>query len=118
MGSLIDLARVRSAHRHLERAKELDPTITERPVPILEIIAMEKYTYSVQEISEIVGVHPHTIRRAIAGGELKAANGGGKSPYRISRPDAEAWWRARGGGALFPPTAGDPNSLGGEAAGE
>jgi excisionase family DNA binding protein len=108
MGKVIDLEGIRRGDAHLERAKRLNPKVTKRPVPIAEIIGGEpapRVTYGVSEVAQIVGLHPLTIRRAIAAGELKAANGGGKSPYRISRADLETWWRARGGGVLQEATA-------------
>jgi excisionase family DNA binding protein len=108
MAKVLDLEGVRRGDAHLERAKRLNPKVTKRPVPVAEIIGGEpapRVTYGVSEVAQIVGLHPLTIRRAIAAGELKAANGGGKSPYRISRADLETFWRARGGGALLEPVA-------------
>ena len=50
----------------------------------------------------MLSLHPETIRRAIAAGELQAANSGGKTHYRISRAAITMWWQSRGGGVLFP----------------
>ena len=69
-----------------------------------EIVSnMQTLVFTVPQLAALVAVHPDTIRRAIAAGELRAANSGGKTHYRVSRMDAEAWWRARGGGSLFVP---------------
>lgn len=56
---------------------------------------------TVPQLAQMIGVHPRTIRRAIASGALPAAHASKKSPYRISRLDANQWWRSRGGSALF-----------------
>lgn len=60
-----------------------------------------RVVYTVRELAEATGLSNVTIRRAIDSGQLRAAQGGSRAPYRISRSDAEAWWRRRGGGALF-----------------
>jgi excisionase family DNA binding protein len=98
---VINLEGVRRADARLQRAKELDPNVTTRPVPVGELVAIGRVTLTVPELAALTGLHPLTIRRAIGNGELKAANGGGRSHYRISRADAEAWWRGRGGGTLL-----------------
>jgi len=104
-----DLAGVRRGDAHLDRARELDPTITSRPVPVQAIInaeraaSMQKLTYTVQEAAALVGYAAETIRRAIRFGDLKAAGGGKGDPYRISGVELERWWRdVKGGGDLFP----------------
>lgn len=101
MPKTIDLSLVRSADARLKRAKSHSPNVTARPVPIAELVARGRVTLTVPELATLADLHPLTIRRAIAAGELKAANGGGRSHYRISRADAEAWWRGRGGGTLL-----------------
>jgi len=63
---------------------------------------METLVLTVPQLAALLSVHPNTIRRAIAAGDSKAAHGGGRNRYRISRIDAQDWWRALGGGALFP----------------
>jgi excisionase family DNA binding protein len=100
MAKILNLEGVRRGDAHLDRAKRLNPNVTKRPVPIEAIVHGERVTYSVPEVAQMINKHPLTIRRAIASGELKAS-GGGKTHYRISRTDLEAWWRARGGGALL-----------------
>lgn len=100
MAKVIDLEGVRRGDAHLERARQLNPNIGKRPVPVESIINGQRAAYTVSEVARLVSKHPLTIRRAIAAGELKAS-GGGKSHYRISRGDLEAWWRERGGGALL-----------------
>ncbi len=101
MPKTIDLNLVRSADARLKRARTHSPNVTARPVPIAELVARGRVTLTVPELATLADLHPLTIRRAIAAGELKAANGGGRSHYRISRADAEAWWRGRGGGSLL-----------------
>ena len=104
----IDLAGVRRGDAHLERAVEVDPTVTRRPVPVPAILArehMRKLTYSVAEAAALVGYAPETLRRAIRAGQLKAAGGGKGAEYRISSVELERWWRdVKNGGELFPPT--------------
>jgi len=63
----------------------------------------QQVTFTVQEAAKITGRSPKTIRRHCNKGALKAAGGGRGTPYRISRPDLEAWWREQGGGVLFEP---------------
>ena len=75
----IDLALVRSADARLARAKRLNPNVTARPVPIGELVTRGRVTLTVPELATLTGLHSLTIRRAIAAGELKAANGGGRS---------------------------------------
>lgn len=99
---VIDLSLIRSASERLDRAKEIDPSVTERPVPVETILESKHLTLTVPELAELARMHPLTIRRAIHAGELKAAHGGGRSPYFISKLDANDWWRSRGGGLLFP----------------
>lgn len=103
----IDPERLRAADERLERAKRLDPTITERPVPLDDILAnaaMRKTTYTVKEAAALTGYSEQTIRRAIDADELKAAGGGKRGAVlRISGVELERWWRdVKGGGDLFP----------------
>jgi excisionase family DNA binding protein len=104
MSKVVDLDRVRRGKAELRRAVELGKargSQPARPVPVAELIAGGRVTLTVPELATLTGLHQLTIRRAIARGELKAANGGGRSQYRISRADAESWWRGRGGGTLL-----------------
>lgn len=103
MDTVIDMEGVRSGTAHLKRARELGKkrgVRMVRPVPIDEIVAGGNI-FTVEELSALVRLAPITIRRAIRAGELRAANGGGKSGYRITRADISSWWRGRGGGDLF-----------------
>jgi excisionase family DNA binding protein len=103
MDTVIDMEGVRSGTAHLNRARELGKqrgVRMARPVPIDEIVAGGNI-FTVEELSAMVRLAPITILRAIRAGELRAANGGGKSGYRITRGDISAWWRGRGGGDLF-----------------
>lgn len=96
MSQTIDLELVRQGDAHLKRAKELNPNVTARPVPVADVGA-----FDVPTLARLAGVHQQTIRRAIAKGELKAARNGRYSQARVSRTDAEIWWRERGGGTLL-----------------
>jgi excisionase family DNA binding protein len=100
MPSTINLDLVRSADARLKRAKRLNPNVTARPVPIEELV--QRGALTVPELAAIANMHPLTIRRAIGAGELKAASNGAKGHYRITRADANAWWKGRGGSDLFP----------------
>ncbi len=101
MGKVIDLAGVRRGDAHLKRAKELNPNVTRRAVPIAGILSNDRLALTVPEVAQAVGLHPITVRREIRAGRLRAASAGGKGHYRISRADVEVWWRGRGGGGLF-----------------
>lgn len=99
MPNTINLDLVRQGDQHLKRAKQLNPRVTARAVPVASITTG---ALTVPELAQIAGVHPQTIRRAIHAGELRAATGfQGKGHARISRTDAEVWWRGRGGGTLL-----------------
>ncbi|WP_460032492.1 helix-turn-helix domain-containing protein [Megalodesulfovibrio paquesii] len=56
-------------------------------------------TFTLLEAAALLQVHPETLRRAIKADELLAAKIG--KEYRISKTDLEAYWTAKGGGALF-----------------
>lgn len=56
-------------------------------------------TFTLLEAAALLQVHPETLRRAIKADELLAAKIG--KEYRISKTDLEAYWIAKGGGALF-----------------
>lgn len=96
MSRTIDLELVRQGDAHLKRAKELNPNVAAWAVPVAAIGA-----FDVPTLARLAGVHPQTIRRAIEAGQLKAARNGRYSQARISRTDAEIWWRERGGGTLL-----------------
>ena len=103
MSNVVNMEGVRSGTAHLKRARELGKARgvrLARPVPIEEIISGGNM-FTVEEVAALVRLAPITIRRAIRAGALRAANGGGKSGYRITRGDIEAWWQSRGGGSLF-----------------
>lgn len=59
----------------------------------------EKTTYTLFEAAKLLSCHKETLRRAIHGGELKAAKLGRE--FRISRVDLEDFWASCGGGTLF-----------------
>lgn len=96
MSQTINLDLVRQGDAHLKRAKQLDQNITARAVPVYDVGA-----FTVPQLARLAGVNPQTVRRAISKGDLKAAKGGHYGQARISRTDAEIWWRERGGGTIL-----------------
>jgi excisionase family DNA binding protein len=60
---------------------------------------MNVKTYGTEELAELCGIHPETLRKEIRAGRLKAVTFG--RVIRISAPEAAAWWAGRGGGQLF-----------------
>lgn len=62
-------------------------------------VVTAKTTFTLAEAAALLCCHAETLRRAIRGGELRAARLG--RGYRISRIDLEAFWTACGGGELF-----------------
>ena len=57
--------------------------------------------FSIVQAAELVGLSHKTVLRAIARGDLQAAQLGRQ--YRISRISLERWWQEKGGGPLFEP---------------
>lgn len=55
---------------------------------------------TIKEASELLRVHPETLRRAIRAGELKAARLGHRT-VRIAKDDLIAWFREKGGDQLY-----------------
>jgi len=70
---------------------------------------MEQQVFTLTEVSRIIGISKHTLRKEIAAGKLKAMGRGSKKNIRISQKDLEAYYQAQGGGALFENT---PRTLG------
>lgn len=101
MPNVIDLDLVRQGDAHLKRAKRLNPNVTARPVEVAQIVTTQRQAFTAPELARLVGVHPQTIRRAIEAGELKAAQSGQHGHFRISRTEAQQWWKGRGGGTLW-----------------
>jgi excisionase family DNA binding protein len=58
---------------------------------------LEKTVYSVDEVADIIGVHPETIRRAIRTGRLKAFRVGGsqRAPFHVTREELERFMQAQ-----------------------
>jgi excisionase family DNA binding protein len=104
---MIDLEKIREGDAHLDRAKELDPSIILRPVPMNEIA----HTLTVKQAAELVQFHPETLRKEIREGNLKAVGGGKSSTYKISKVELEKWWRDKGGGDLFPKAEPDKGKI-------
>jgi excisionase family DNA binding protein len=112
-----DLPRIAAALRRLDELAAEHPHLIApmgHPPPAVEdwlatlneVEAMPK-TYSTEELAELIGIHPETLRKEIRAGRLKAATVG--RVIRISEPEAAAWWAEQGGGQLFEvlPKAGD-----------
>ena len=59
-----------------------------------------KLIYNLTESAELLMLHPETLRRAIKAGKLQAANLG--RALRISAVELERWWKAQGGGEIWP----------------
>jgi excisionase family DNA binding protein len=60
---------------------------------------MNKRIFSTNEVAEILGKNPESIRHWIKSGYIPAVKLGGH--WRISSVDLNTWWRSRGGNALF-----------------
>lgn len=73
---------------------EIDSNYMERSDP------RDRQTLTPTELAHEIGKAPKTVRRYLRRGYIKAVKLGGK--WRISKADANAWWRERGGGLLFP----------------
>lgn len=56
-------------------------------------------TFTLTEVSTLLGLHPESVRRYIKDGKLKAAKTG--KQYLISRSDLQIFWKQLGGGTLF-----------------
>lgn len=67
-------------------------------------VLQEPMTMSLEDAARAVGYSTKTLRRAISAQKLVAAQASDAphSAYRISRVELARWWRARGGGQLFP----------------
>jgi excisionase family DNA binding protein len=63
------------------------------------MVLSTKNVFTVEEVAELLGVHPETIRRAIKRKELKAAKIG--KAWCISKLDLEGYYQSKGGGKLF-----------------
>ena len=59
--------------------------------------------FTVEEAAGLLRIHPETVRREIKAGRMPACRIG--RDYRISRSDLEGYYRAGGGGSLFPDAA-------------
>lgn len=79
------------AHRSARRDPTCTDTMTDRQAT---------HTVSPSELAEAIGRSPSTVRRWIREGYIKAMQLG--SEYRITKADANAWCKSRGGGLLYP----------------
>lgn len=65
-------------------------------------LQLPRLAYPVSEAATLLDVNPETVRRAVRSGALKAIGGPGRLGYRVSAVELERWWKAQGGGELFP----------------
>jgi excisionase family DNA binding protein len=50
--------------------------------------------YTIDEIAQLLSVHPETVRNWIRTGKLSAINLGGSAGYRVSQSDLDAFLRS------------------------
>lgn len=100
MGKTLDMEAIKLARENLARIKRDNPNMRAMTMDDLTD-AIEAEVFTVEQVAELLKVHPETIRLAIRRGQLKAAKVG--RSFRIARPDLESFYRIRGGGELFPP---------------
>ena len=116
-----DLARERRLRRKINRlgvAIDASPNVAAyhaNPIDYLRERAepMMKQVYTVKDVAELLDVTGDTVRRWCRDGELEAAKLG-SGGYRISRHALAAFWRERGGGALFADADADDEGVGGD----
>jgi excisionase family DNA binding protein len=107
----VDMEMVREALANLKQIAHEHPELVDRETPREElqkqweetlqgVLLADKTTFTIEEAAELLSCHKDTVRRAIRSGKLKAGKIG--KDYRISRSDVEEYYRASGGGQLFP----------------
>lgn len=99
MGKTLDMEAIKLARENLARIKAENPDMRAMTMDDLTD-AIRAEVFSVPQVADLLKVHPETIRLAIRRGQLKAAKVG--RAFCIARPDLEAFYKARGGGELFP----------------
>ena len=99
MGKPLDLEAIKLARENLAKIKAANPNMRAMTMDDLEQ-AIDAEVFSIPQVAALLKVHPETVRLAIRRGQLKAAKVG--RAFRIARPDLEAYYKARGGGELFP----------------
>jgi len=99
MAKTLDLEAIKLARENLAKIKAENPNM--RPMTMDDLTdAISAEVFTVPQVADLLKVHPETIRLAIRRGQLKAAKVG--RSLRIARPDLESFYRAKGGGELFP----------------
>lgn len=101
-GRVIDIRGVIRGDAILDRARALYGRTgeTPRPVAIGEIMQeLNLTTYTTNEVANILGVRPETVRLWLREGKLKGFQVG--KGYRVSQVELGKFWSAKGGGELF-----------------
>ena len=78
---------------HVRKMTESDLVNALGPPTIQEV-------YTAVEVGAVLNLHPEHVRKMIRSGKIPAAKIGGT--WRVSKSDLAAYYRARGGGELFP----------------
>jgi excisionase family DNA binding protein len=106
----INLQLVREALAELDRLAKEHPQLIEKALAdwtaddVAAVLGEPKDFFTVEEVAEMFGRHPESVRRAIRSGHIKAGKVGGA--YKISRHDLEAHYQQTGGDKLFGDAAG------------
>jgi excisionase family DNA binding protein len=104
----INISKVAEARNNLARIARDHPELTNLSgddksrllEKVFEVAIDEgKTVFQLEEVAELLGVHPESVRRWIRAGKLKAMKAGRQ--YLISRTDLQAFWKKGGGGSLF-----------------
>ncbi len=104
----IDMEKVRRARENLDIIGREHPELThldgEDALRLRErifdlAVDKDKLVFQPDEIAELLGVHPESVRRWIRAGKLKAAKAG--RYLLISRAELQTFWKKMGGGDLF-----------------
>ena len=104
----INMDMVREARKNLAQIARDHPELTNlsgddrsRLLEGIFEVAVDKtkLVFHVEEIAELLGVHPESVRRWIRSGKLKSAKAGRE--HLVSRVDLQAFWKKSGGGTLF-----------------
>ena len=104
----IDMEKVKQARENLDIIAREHPELTNQDGDyalrlrerIFDVtVDKDKMVFQLDEVAELLGVHPESVRRWIRAGKLSAAKTG--KQYLISRSDLQAFWKDMGGATLF-----------------
>jgi len=105
---LIDMEKLKRARKNLDIIAREHPELThlggEDALRLRERILdlavdKDKLVFQPDEVAELLGVHPESVRRWIRAGKLNAAKAG--RYLLISRADLQTFWKEMGGSTLF-----------------